>query len=297
MVSVLAGCAPDPAKVAAARREVVAVTRTHLDAFERGDFDAWAGTFSRDGFLIAADPSESIEGAASMAAEMHREMDTALDQGLRLDIRSTDLQVGLAHNLKGAWVSDELAYVAYYGGDSLKFKLRFSGVLDKQDEVWRFEATNFSRGVSLLELAARADTGGIVTPAPVRHSDTGARDLERVVREAFADTSKLMRLMAKNESVQVMGPAPGQRASGPAVAPLLRDEFQSRGAFQLVDEQIRVRRRGSMGWAVANLTRSERPGWKTMNVPYRALLVFESCGEGCWRLVQAHFSNGTRDPE
>src|SRR5262249_51331439 len=163
-----------------------------------------------------------------------------------------------------------------YGGDSLKFNLRFSGVLDKRDEGWRFDATNFSRGVSLPELAARADTGGIVTPREIRHSDTGARDLERAVREAFADTSKLMRLLPKNTAAQAIGPAPGQRASGPTVATLLRDEFQSRGTFQLVDEQIHVRRRGSMGWAVANLTRSERLGSRTLNVPYRALLVFES---------------------
>ncbi|MGH7449907.1 MAG: nuclear transport factor 2 family protein [bacterium] len=140
-----------------AKAEVEKFVLDHLAAFEAGDLDRWGAGMTDDIFMIAADPAEAIAGRAAILTELHKDFDPAFGAGLKLSIKPTFNSIGVSKDLNTAWTAHVLAYTIMFGADTIKFTLRNTNVLIKQNDRWRIVAANYSRPISQPEMKEKGD--------------------------------------------------------------------------------------------------------------------------------------------
>src|SRR5687768_963734 len=95
-------------------QEVEDIVREHLAAFARGDFDRWGDSFAPYVFFTAADPEEVFWDREAAVAEMHKDFDPALDEGLQINVEPLSFHVGLSSDCKAAWSAAPLRYVVNF---------------------------------------------------------------------------------------------------------------------------------------------------------------------------------------
>ncbi len=278
------------------RAEAVKFVLDHLAAFEAGDLDRWGAGMTDDVFMIAADPAEAIAGRAAILAELHKDFDPAFEAGLKLSIKPTFSQIGVSHDLNAAWTAHVLAYTIMFGADTLKFALRNTNVLIKQNGRWRIVAANYSQPISRQEMIGAFTSGKFPSPAPI--ANAVSLTAENLVEQFRKDVKDLSQADLHAE-VLVMGPEPQDPAIGIEAAKNFFARWaREAGQWRERGDGIRAGASadGQVGCVITNLEwRAKVDSMKTV-VPQRAVLVYQN-EKGAWKLTQTHISVGVPDPE
>lgn len=243
-----------------------------------------------DQVLAARDQVDSL--AAHVLSDFERHPEFSLERGVALESRRR--HIGLARDLEGAWVAEEIACRVDDPADPRAFLLRYSGIAARTDSGWKFLYLHYSRPLELGTAVRLAAADSLHVPFVMAGATPGRREREvlKQFERALADTGRWMRAFSRREDLSFIGPEASAYGRIPART-MLRRELAT-APWRRDYSAVLAGRAGRVGWVVTNLVRTVESEAGPVEIPYRALLVFHRRGEN-WNLVHAHLSNGNVD--
>lgn len=274
------------------RKEVDSVLRSHFEAFQRGDIDAWSAILSPDVFFTAADPAGVFTTRDSISARMRQDLSRVAESGISLAIQPTDSRIWVTDDGQTAGATFALDYSVTYQARTFAYRLRSSYLLERDSAGWKALAVQYSQPVSydtlfmLLvrhQIPAARPVGGQIPPAMAAIEQQFRSDIRDITAAAIMPSAAVVTPgglitgsdQTRRELAQWLGPA------GSVTAP----EHGVRGGLN---------RRGSVGWLATNLYVPVFAGPENAVAPMRAFVVYRLQGNR-WVLAQASLSVGMKD--
>jgi hypothetical protein len=186
--------------------DVEKMVRQHLAAFARGDFESWGAQLAPKVFFTAADPEEVFLDRQDAVAEMHKDFDPAFQAGMKLNIEPQDITTRTSPDGKAAWSGTPLQYTVTLEGETTKFQIRHTDVLEKNGRDWSIVATKWSLALPEGTILPALAEGRLPQPRSLGNlvGAGAARNLAEVFTQSLNDLSK----SAIHKDAFAFGPLP-----------------------------------------------------------------------------------------
>jgi len=283
------GARIDPGTISARRDSLKAYFAERYSAFEKGNWDAWAGEMVDSAFLIAAEPGRALSGRDSILAAMRADYAPAFAAGLTLHVASDSQDIWLDDSARVAAVTTDLDYQVSIQEQHVPLRLRVTTLLGRDSAGWKILVEHYSRAIEYDSLFMALMGRQVRAPAAVGQSvSQAAGELINQFRRDLKDFSKAK---FAEDAVVV---TPGEIARGAAAARgALATWLGLPGNATEANTGIRVALApGSRtGWLATTLYVPIFAGPESAVAPIRVLLIYHVAGDH-WEIVQAHFSVG-----
>lgn len=282
-----------PALLAARRDSLKAFFAERNAAFEKGNWEAWAGQMADSAFLTAADPGRALSGRDSILAAMRADYAPAFAAGLTMHVASDSQDIWFDDSARVAAVTTDLDFQVAIQEQHVPLRLRVTTLLGRDTAGWKVLVEHYSRAVpydSLFmalvgrQVRAPASVGQSVPEAAGELINQFRRDLRDFSRAAFADNAVVV--------------TPGEIVHGaPAARRALATWLGLPGNATEANAGMRagLAPAAATGWLATTLYVPIFAGAESSVAPIRVLLVYHVAGDH-WEIVQAHFSVGWSPP-
>jgi ketosteroid isomerase-like protein len=266
MMFALAGCGGAMVQIDphASQTAVEAVVKEQYDALRRGDSDAFLAHADPDGWMMGIVHSRRTP---EFLAELHKAIDPMVKRGVKMEVASTNLAIGISPDGRGAWVSDELDFKVTMGEHTMDMRQRFTEVLGLKDGKWWVLADHMSaagRGAG-SQPEEVPDGVGPGADAVVKQLDAMLADPATLLHAISTQANGLFDPEGRLDVQAVLSrPLPPVKRAGGVRAGLVAG--------------------GQVAWAACNLQVGgpDHP-------PIRVLIVLLQ-EQGAWHVVQMHLS-------
>jgi len=143
------------------------LTATQWAAFQRADFNDWAGVCAVDAFLLDTEPSRVAAGRDSIRVALRDAFAPAFERGMRVDVGSNAFASGLTPAFDAAWLSDELDVTYTRPGAWETRSILFSGLAENGPRGWRLTLLDYSCVLPDSDAMVRAASDRLRPPASV----------------------------------------------------------------------------------------------------------------------------------
>jgi ketosteroid isomerase-like protein len=283
------GARIDPGATSARRDSLKAFFTERYSAFEKGNWDAWAGQMADSAFLTAADPGRALSGRDSILAVMRADYAPAFGAGLTMHVASDSQDIWIDDSARVAAVTTDLDYQITIQEQHVPLRLRVTTLLGRDSAGWKVLVEHYSRAISydslfmaLLgrQVRAPAAVGQSVSPAAGELISQFRRDLKDFSKAPFAENAVVV--------------TPGEIARGAAaVRAALATWLGLPGNATEANTGTRVALAAgaTTAWLATTLYVPIFAGPESAVAPVRVLLIYHIAGDR-WEIVQAHFSVG-----
>lgn len=279
---------------------VAGVMRVRYAAAAALELRRYAATLGPDAFLVGPTAQDVVIGHDDAVADWERAIREVWAWPQLAGARSTRLRVNLAADGRSAWISDLVEFEALVGGDRMPLTLRVTEVLALDGDRWIVLASLWSFAVpedEALEAAADRRWPELVPIPDI--VDDGADALANQISRELRDPESLADAIPDTPRFVFIGTADEYVVGGTAARELLRRKAAQLGLELSREGKNRVALvpGGRIAWTITNLDARATHTGEAVDVPLRALLVYERQGHGGWRLMHAHLAHGIADPE
>jgi ketosteroid isomerase-like protein len=283
------GARIDPGATSAPRDSLKAFFTERYSAFEKGNWDAWAGQMADSAFLTAADPGRALSGHDSILAVMRADYAPAFRAGLTMHVASDSQDIWIDDSARVAAVTTDLDYQITIQKQHVPLRLRVTTLLGRDSAGWKVLVEHYSRAISYdslfmalmgRQVRAPAAVGQSVSPATGELISQFRRDLKDFSKATFAENAVVV--------------TPGEIARGAAaVRAALATWLGLPGNATEANTGIRVALAAgaTTAWLATTLYVPIFAGPESAVAPVRVLLIYHIAGDH-WEIVQAHFSVG-----
>jgi hypothetical protein len=257
---------PAPVDPAAAHAAVEKLVAEQYDGLRRGDSDLFLRHADPDGWMMGIVHSRRTP---EFLAELHKAIDPMVKRGVKMDVTSSGLKIGVSPDGHAAWVTDELAFAVTMGEQTMNMTQRFTEILGEKDGTWWVLADHMSA-------AARSGAG---EPEAVPDGvGPGAAPIVQRLDELLADPPSLLHAISSRDDVGLFDP------EGRLDAKALLEHGLPKLA-RMGGARAGLAPGGQLGWVACNVKVGEGDEHK----PVRLLIAFLHEADG-WKIVSLHVS-------